>query len=193
MKKIVLVDLDGICANLLDEWLGRYNKDSGLNITLDDINKFHIHECVPAGHKIYDYIRKPGIYDNLKPIEGAQEGMELLNQTHDVIILSTPSRAPETAGEKIHWCKKYFPFIDRRQIMLGARKELVCGDFFIDDSPENLFNWHNANVDREMYDAKTITIDYPYNRGFEADFRAMDYKNTDKAWGEILHYIMAES
>lgn len=201
-KPIVICDLDGIVANLLDLWLGRYNAHMTTqaalrrepipkDVTVDDIIQFDIHKCVPIGQKIYDFIRKPGIYSDLAPIDGAVDGLAVLNRDCDVLILSTPSREPETAAEKIRWCERHLPFLNRRQIMLGARKELVIGDYLIDDSPQHLVKWKDLGgaFGKGHFIGETITIDYPYNRDVQVDFRAQSYKNTRAAWFEIVQFI----
>jgi 5'-nucleotidase len=186
-KIIVLCDLDGIVANLLGEWLKRYNEEYKASLTVDQITHFNIHKCVPIGQEMYKYIRSPGIYSVLEPLPGAIEALKELNNTTDLLILTTPSNAPESATEKIFWCRKYLPFLHRKQIMLAARKDLVYGHYLIDDSPEHLEKWKYAWCNT------TLTIDYPYNRGIHVDVRAKDYNDTAKAWAQIVSSIKKDA
>jgi 5'-nucleotidase len=184
MKKVVLCDLDGISADFLTELLGRYNNDHKQYLTVENITRPELHENIDIGERIYDYIRKPGFYSVLRPIDGAIEALEELNKLCTLVVLSTPSQAAESATEKILWCKKYLPFIHRRHLMFGAMKELVYGDFFIDDMVPNLEKWKARHQD-----GYTITIDYPNNRHIQANFRAFGYKDTRGAWDGIKHFI----
>ena len=180
----LLCDLDAIVADLLDEWLFRINIDHGTAYTKDDIKGFDIHKYVHIGEKVYDYIRKEGIFPAIKPIPGAIPALMELDDKHDVYIVSTPSSASVTAMEKLDWCSHYLPFLNRKQIILCGAKELIRGDVLIDDSPDNLAAWKKANPR-----GHTITISYPFNEKVAVSFRAQDYRNTTHAWAEILAYL----
>lgn len=183
-KPIILVDMDGVCADLLKDWLGIYNRATGRNVTVEDIIRFEMHDCADMGQVIYDHLQTPGLFLGLTPLSGVAAALEELNHIGKVFICSTPSRNPDSSAEKLRWCAKHLPFLPRRQIILCGTKELVRGDYLIEDSPENIRKWKRANPQ-----GQTVLIDYPYNREAEPDFRAHGYKDMAQAWADIVGFI----
>ena len=55
---IILVDVDGVVANLADEWIKRYNADWDDNLTKEKIKTWGIVEHIKpeCGNRIYEYI-----------------------------------------------------------------------------------------------------------------------------------------
>ena len=79
----------------------------------------------------------PNIYKNLEPIENSIESVEKLinNQKFNVFFLSTPPwDNPDAWKHKRLWIEKYFGKKARHKLILSARKDLILGDFLIDDS-----------------------------------------------------------
>lgn len=156
----VLVDLDGICADILTPWLAEYNHEYNDNLTIEQITCWDLHEVVdPAcGVKIYDYIERPGFFRHLKPIPGARDAIETLKRDgHEVVIVTAPSKGVTCAGEKIEWVKEHLG-LKRQDVICAHRKELISGDVLIDDSPKNVKKYLTENPG-----ASALTIAYPYN------------------------------
>lgn len=80
----------------------------------------------------------PGIFSLMEPISGAIETVQLLSKHFDVYILSTsPWNNPTAASDKIEWVKKYFSGIFHKRVILSHHKELLIGDYLIDDNSKN--------------------------------------------------------
>lgn len=75
-----------------------------------------------------------GFWMDLKPIEGAINAINVLEEVFDVWILSKPSFDNlNSFSEKAYWVNKYFgPGMLRRLILCG-NKSLLIGDYLIDD------------------------------------------------------------
>ena len=60
-KLTVAVDVDDVCADLLTEWLYRYNLEYEDNLTVADVDRWDLSEQVKpeCGKKIYNYLRDP--------------------------------------------------------------------------------------------------------------------------------------
>lgn len=82
----------------------------------------------------------PGIFSGMEPVPGAVESVRRLCEWFDVYILSTaPWGNPSAWSDKLVWLKRVFgdgedsPVYKR--LILAHRKELLKGDYLIDDRP----------------------------------------------------------
>ncbi len=115
--KIIYVDLDGLVA---------------------DFEKGRItHPMSTVSPYIGRPDKLPGLYENLDPIPNAIESVNQLlsNPDFDVYLLSTaPWDHPEAWMHKRLWVAKYFDErLIRKRLILSHHKQLLKGDFLIDD------------------------------------------------------------
>jgi len=202
--KTLLIDMDAIVADLATEWYARWNKkakerwlNDGLNGTpfkpllVDDVKAWDVAKTV-GDNRIYDILKEPGLYRAIKPFPAAQKAVRALfdlkldngKPAFNIVFLTASITAPHILMDKALWMADHFPYINPRQMIYAYQKELVRGDFFIDDSPKNLKNWKAA-----WPDGVAITIDYPYNQTADVSLRARSYKNMDEAWAMIQRYL----
>ena len=112
MKKTVYVDLD----NTLADYLGM-------------CDEMHIGPA-EAKHTV-------GFFRKLRPMPGAVEAYEKLNEHFNVYILSTgPWSNPHSLCEKVEWVKEHLPSA-YKNIIFSHHKDLNRGDYLIDDSEKN--------------------------------------------------------
>ena len=77
---------------------------------------------------------KVGFFLDLKPIEGAIEGINTLQSKYDVWILTRPSiKNIHCYTEKAAWIRKYLGEEMLNKMILCPDKSLVKGDYLIDD------------------------------------------------------------
>lgn len=191
-RKRAIFDLDSIIADLMGPWIAWYNQEWGENLKLEEITTYHIERHVrpDCGWKIFDFFRGPHgatRYGAIPIIEGAREGLEKLNKNNVEVIIATAT-AGSTAPEKYTIAKRAAPWLDRDHILIGKKKEILHGDFFIDDAPENMDAYSN-----EWPDAHVLTIGYPYNQGHRTKVQlfADDCFNPRVAWEKIVDYILS--
>ncbi len=140
---VILVDIDGVCANLSQRWVQWYNDKYHDVLTPADFTSWRMEDHVkPAcGSSVYDFLRIPGIYRQVQPIEGAREGVEALRLAgHRVVfVTSTPL---EQQGEKLIWLSSHgFLRTNRgfsKDYIEASDKSLVSGAVLIDDAVHNL-------------------------------------------------------
>jgi len=191
-RKRAIFDLDSIIANLLGPWLAWYNAKYNDNLTIDKLTSYHIETFVKPECKwsVFDFFRGPegsARYGNIPIIDGAAEGLLKLHK-NDVDVVIATATAGSTAPEKYVLAKRAAPWLDRHHVFIGTRKEILHGDFFIDDAPKNM-----ASYREEWPDAKIMTIGHPYNQEFRGkiDLFADDCYNTKQAWEAIVDYILS--
>lgn len=117
MPKIVYVDMDGVIADF--------------NIKAKEF---------PANLSSIEFdslLNIKGFFLELPPIKDAIESIGILDLYFEVYILSTaPWNAPNGWTEKRLWIGKYLPRFEKR-LILSHRKDLVVGDYLIDDRTKN--------------------------------------------------------
>lgn len=188
----VLVDLDGIVADLHNPWVGWINDTfypGSFGFSVEDITKYKIEDCVEPriGRAIYGFLE--GCYTSLPPLPGALEALEWLHHAgFEIIIVSAPAHSARTAADKLVWIRHHLPWLKRQDIFLGHRKEMLKADVIIDDSPDILNKYRLA-----WPYARCITIDWPFNREVTVHCRALDYRDTTKAWQQIVEFLTTGS
>ena len=76
----------------------------------------------------------PGIFALMDPMPGAIDAVHKLAEEYDVFILSTaPWKNPSAWADKVTWVTKYLDDIFHKRLILSHQKDLLKGDFLIDD------------------------------------------------------------
>jgi 5'-nucleotidase len=188
--KTLLVDLDGILADLTTSpngWYDRYNAMHPDNVlTQENVVEWDIKN---ARHTkdLFKVLSEPGLFRGLSPLAGSQEGLKALY----IYIVTAATATTYTIKEKLEWLDEHFDFMDRRHFIAAYNKSLIRGDFLIDDGPHNIEDWLEANND-----GKVVTIDYPYNRDINPRTalrvtRTYGYRDTHSAWEQIVRELKA--
>ena len=76
----------------------------------------------------------PGIFALMDPMPGAIDAVHRLAEKYDVYILSTaPWKNPYAWADKVAWVTKYLDDVLHKRLILSHHKDLVKGDYLIDD------------------------------------------------------------
>lgn len=184
----ILVDLDSIIIDLLRPWISFYNRTHQDNISIDDMTTYNLKNHTKKLRKakdLYTFFEDHINYANCPVLPGASEGLrELSKDGHDIII--STATAGSTASIKWKLVNKAAPWLHADNVMVGARKEKLNGDVFIDDAPKNIVKYRNA-----WPEAHILTIAYPYNKNCVTlvNCYAQDHNNTVQAWEQMTNYI----
>lgn len=82
----------------------------------------------------------PNIFENPKPLSGAIEAVNKLaksNQFELFIATTSPWDNPIAAMHKRNWIEKYFGDLFKKKMFITHRKDLLIGDYLIDDREAN--------------------------------------------------------
>ncbi|MBR6805466.1 MAG: hypothetical protein IKM47_02955 [Bacteroidaceae bacterium] len=80
----------------------------------------------------------PGLFALMEPMPGVTEVVKLLARNYEVYILTTsPWNNPTAASDKIEWVKKYMDDVFHKRVIITHRKDLLDGDYLIDDKAKN--------------------------------------------------------
>lgn len=173
MKKFtILCDFDDVLINFCEVWVELINEQNGTLVNIKDITEWEISKFFPTltEEQIYKPLYEGKIWDKVTPLRGAVNYLKRLKEDgHKVyIVTSSHYKTIETKTEKVMF--KYFPFIDISDVIVCHNKQMIMGDFLIDDGIHNLINIscsgilmtqpHNINYDISMYDNITRVYDW---------------------------------
>lgn len=122
-KKIVLIDMDGVLV------------DFGKAIETEFANN---PEYLLKYQNEPDLI--PNIFENPEPVEGAIDAVRKLAECgkYDLFIATTsPWDNPDALTHKRLWIEKYFGDLFKKKMFITHRKDLLIGDYLIDDRLKN--------------------------------------------------------
>ncbi len=122
-KKIIWIDMDGVLVDF-----ARHVEESTSN-----------NEFLKIAYKgRYDHI--PGIFRNPPPIEGAIQAVNKLaesNRYELYIATAAPWGNPMAAMDKRFWIEEYFGDLFRKKMVVSHLKNMLIGDYLIDDRVAN--------------------------------------------------------
>ena len=138
---IILIDCDGVLANFQSMAEDLVNEFIGFVPKWDEEWDMFLHPDVRE-HKsalFSEITKRPGCIRNLAKHEFADRMVDELRGLGK-LIACTSVLGGHYPSERFAWLNEELGF-KREDIILAHRKELVYGDVFIDDKPENILNW----------------------------------------------------
>lgn len=145
---VIGVDIDGVCADLLQTWLVRYNKYYDDHLTKRDITAFDMATQVKpeARTAIYAILKEPDLYEDVLPIQGACLGVRALRQYVGRVVFITACARGSAFEQKISWML-YHGFMDGNangswlqphDFVACSDKRLLAVPTLIDDRAESV-------------------------------------------------------
>jgi 5'(3')-deoxyribonucleotidase len=136
----IIIDMDEVIADPMGEMIEWYKKEYGREV---DWNKMLIGSWVrgfPDEHQelVMERLKGPGFFRHLPVMEDAVDVLRALNERYEVYIVSAAMEFPNSLKDKYDWLMEHFPFLSWRQLALCGSKDLIHGDYMIDDHVKNL-------------------------------------------------------
>jgi len=180
-EKIIAVDVDDVCADLVTEWLRLYNLDFKDNLKREDITNWHIHEFVKpeCGEKIYEYVETKSIYDNVAQIKDSLKGVTILKTIGRVIFVTASTNG--ASGRKYLWLKDNGYIDSPKDYIECLDKSLIKYDILIDDKYDNIKNSSN-NI---LFDAPWNREHYYHNRILSWGYYIEPWRRLGKSYNNI--------
>ena len=175
---VVCVDIDNVICNLQEVVIDLFNKRYGAHYTLEDFTEYDVMNILPTQDAIImrNMYGESDLYDNVKPIPGAQEALEkLINLGHQVYLVT--DAIPKTYSEKVAFIKRFFPCIDDTHIVCMKHKWMFKADIMIEDNLQTL-------LAKPYY--YRICFDQPWNR--QINDWTYDIHRC-KNWNEIMAVV----
>ena len=158
-KKIVYIDMDGVIVNFgwaIQDWFDK-----------------HPH-LVDRYKEFPDHIQ--GLFRNPPPIEGAIEAINKLHESGKYelfIATSAPWGNPDSLTDKRYWIEEHFGELFHKRLITTHRKDMLMGDYLIDDRLKNGAGEFSGELLR-------------YGLDWENDNKPNEYPT----WESILEYLL---
>ncbi|MDC8004105.1 5'(3')-deoxyribonucleotidase [Aureisphaera galaxeae] len=143
MKQRLLIDMDGVMADIYQQAINFEFAESGRLIQLEEVNGKDEIVAFPNAKR---HVREKGFFREAPVIPDAQEVVKALYDSYDIFIVSAAMEFPNSLEEKYYWLEEHFPFISWRNIILCGSKVPVQGDILIDDHYKNLDPFKNRSL-----------------------------------------------
>lgn len=177
-KKILLLDMDDVTVDQTRTWIKRIYEITGSHYKWEDFSKWDLSAIFPKEitKLIFEEINKePGFFRYLPPKAGALEGIKKLSTKFQIVFVTASE--PYAYKDKYFWVREHLPFLDKPDLILTHRKDLIMGDIYVDDGPHNLFA---SSVKRK------IVFDHPWNRQVNQCERVTH-------WDELVELLLSNS
>jgi 5'-nucleotidase len=146
-KKLLYLDMDGVCCCF----------ESGVKAIEPDM-------VWDRGNVDRVCETNPNVFRTLPFIDGFMENIEELKSMFDVYFLSTPMQnVAESYMDKRLWLKEHLGPWTNKRLILTHRKDLVMGDFLVDDRLVNgvdQFTGEHVHFGSEQYPNWEETMKY---------------------------------
>ncbi len=160
MKKLdLLIDMDGVCAELVDPILAEHNLRFGTSYKESDIKTYDgITKLNPGGMPFFqEMLVRPGLIRNLKPIDGACEALKKLSDAGHKIFIVSAVPTGISFDEKKEWLKEHLSFIPKENFVAVESKYQIRGNVLLDDAPHHI---HDFAETKRL----AVVFDKPWNQ-----------------------------
>jgi 5'(3')-deoxyribonucleotidase len=149
MSLTILLDVDGVLADFSGATCALLQDLYNIQATVEQITQWDLLECFSLSEtqkiEITRRWREPGFCERLPTLPGAQAAVAELHKLGEVFAVTAPlSKAPMWCHEREQWLLGRFG-IEPDHVIHTSAKHLVRGDLFLDDKPESVRAWVNAN------------------------------------------------
>lgn len=154
-KPVLLIDQDDVLAEyikgVIEAFNERYEKD------------FKIEDCIDwdlvsiFGEQILDVMHRPELFRHLAPVEDAIATFKRLYESGLFEMYIVTAAHPSSVEAKYEWLKEYMPFFPQNHVIVCAVKNMIKGDYLLDDGMHNITAFKEAG-------GTPIIFDRPHNR-----------------------------
>lgn len=168
-KKIIAVDCDDVCLDLITNWVKKFNEDHQKNFKKETITDWDIGQFLTKSEKenFFKYIEDDEVYLTSSPVEGALDTILWLKEKYRVIYIT----AVDPQNCKFKWLLDHGFIEDESDLVVAYDKNLIRSSLLIDDKYENVVDRENAWL-----------YSQPWNEKY-------DFENRVSDWADIRNKI----
>ena len=167
----VLLDCDGVLGDFASEVVTWANSVTGKAYSLEDFTSFDLLEPIGLTHlqaELDWYLFSINHCGNMPVYPGAVEFVDAIRAAgHEIVVVTSPYEAvPNWCSERTKWLKRHFG-ISKHDVIFAKRKELVVGDFLVDDKTQNCEGFNAKSEGRHNNEGGfAVCIARPWNHDF---------------------------
>jgi len=147
----VIVDVDGVIADFVGSFLRCY-QDYGGEVPEGWVSRHWtaINTDLPNPEIALRVWGHPSLFRDMEAYPGAIEALKEMNDRYDVRIATMlPQPWDVHIPARIAWLGENVPFLLHKQLYFCHDKNILDGDWMIEDNVDNLKAWLNANDARK--------------------------------------------
>jgi 5'(3')-deoxyribonucleotidase len=172
MKKTLLVDMDGVLADVYAQFQACEAQKFGAPKPEAYLMGKWENEAFPLHD---EYVNNGTFFIDAPVMPGSPAVLEELNRAYDLFIVSAAMQFPTSLTQKQTWLGVHFPFIRWQQIIFCGTKRQIQGDVMIDD--------HFSNLD--IFTGEGILFTQPHNQLKDAGKNKRVH-----TWTDIAAYLL---
>ncbi len=136
-RKRIIIDMDEVLADVIPKFTTLYKKYFGKELQPADYAGMKIYDLPGAAH-IRNHLHDKGFFLDLPVMPHAREVVRWLSGHYDIYIATSAMEFPNSLPDKYEWLRREFPFIHWRNLIFCGSKEILTGDYMIDDHVSNV-------------------------------------------------------
>lgn len=139
-KPVILVDLDDTLTWFVPAWLKWLNHEYGYNVKHKDVTAWDFRFLYPtlSSKQLHEPLGKPEFWKSVEIREDAKDYLKRLYELGFDIYLCTATYYKDIEMKYNIIIKEHFPYIDWNHVIVAHNKQMIRGDYLIDDHIDNL-------------------------------------------------------
>lgn len=174
-KFTLLIDQDDVLAEYITGVTCAFNEKYNTAYTAEDCNTWDLYSVF--GEEVETVMHKPELFRNLEPVKDAIEVFERLYLCGLFEMYIVSAANPCSVEAKCQWLKEFLPFFPEERFIMCRRKNMIKGDFLLDDGMHNIEAFASEG-------GIPIIFDRPHNRGLGKGYYRVS------SWLEFENLIM---
>ncbi|MGL4797965.1 MAG: 5' nucleotidase, NT5C type [Cellulosilyticaceae bacterium] len=176
-KPVLLIDQDDVLAEYIQAVTLTFNEKYQTEFTEQDCDRWDLVSVF--GEEILDIMHEPHLFKELKPVEDAIQTFKRLYESELFEMYIVTAAQPGVVEAKCEWLKEHMPFLPLRQFIVCSAKDMIKGDYLLDDGMHNIEAFQKAG-------GTSVIFNRPHNAdGDEQYVRIND-------WLQFESYIINE-
>jgi len=141
----LIIDMDEVMADTYQKFVDAYAREFGRIPTDEELYGKKVYDLPGAAH-LRDAMYERGFFRDVIPMPGAIEVVRELYEYYEVYVVTTATEFRYSFTDKYEWLEEHLPFIHYRRIVFCGDKNIVHGDFMIDDKVSNLSGFNGKGL-----------------------------------------------
>ena len=137
---VILIDIDDVLTYFVPAWVKWLDDKYGLDVKYEDITEWEVAKFFPTltPKQIFAPL---GTREFCESVQVRPDAVEYVKKLYDMgyqIYLCTATNYHNIKDKYEIIIKQHFPYIDWQHVIVTSKKQMIRGDYLIDDCIDNL-------------------------------------------------------